>query len=121
MGFESVMMCPRNWLVPVFVTAALPMDRRGSDQRSADGKRNFTGAAAGRAKFPFGGVDNPDRGENLPIEVVIENRPRSNSFAASNVWAFESGIGSFATRLADQRRLSRWSACGGQYWSGLRA
>jgi hypothetical protein len=31
------MMCPRNWLAAVFVTPALSMDKRGSDQRSADG------------------------------------------------------------------------------------
>jgi hypothetical protein len=78
-------MCPRNWLVSVFVTAALPMDERGSDQPSGDGKRNFIGAGAGGVKFTFGAVDNPDRGEKLPIEVVIENRLRFNIFTAPNV------------------------------------
>jgi hypothetical protein len=60
------------------------MDRRGSDQRSADGKRNLIGPEVGRAKFPLEGVDNPDRDEKLPIEVVKWNRARSDLDIASS-------------------------------------
>jgi hypothetical protein len=46
--------------------------------------RNLIGPEAGRAKFPFGAVDNPDKGEKLPKEVVVWNRAQIDLDIASN-------------------------------------